>query len=227
MEKRKNLIINKIYTNSISIDKVYDTINTHFYKEEEGYGYVDTYQDDDEISATLIKRSNTQIKYYNIEDKVFEKKTIFIYTEISFKIDLAKNILITFGTSQQQSVVKSALKDTFNELFTIELYNLSPYTFLQQLQERNYKYEISELTIQDFKYNKDIVGKYQALIFNQRTASTIIEKYTSNISRVTVTLWTSNTTFNVTILLNGTISITGEETEFEQNSYFLTSILFE
>lgn len=227
MFKRKNITVNKLrLSNEITPSYVAKTFKNTKYGDEGGYGFKENEIDDSLLSSILIKRNSTFIMDYDVNSGGFEKKQIFIFSEITFQIDFDRNIICVFGNSTALNQVKAILRILMPNSLEFSA-DLDAYTLFRNLKTKNRKVRIEELIIPNFEYRNGVVGKYYAKISDSTIATELLMEYKGEILKIGVGTHSENgDELKIILGNNGSISIICEEEDFSENVNYLFTQIF-
>ena len=155
MKKNYNIVVSKFNFDKLSIKDLYMLLNRYEYSNENGFGFRNMAFESKILSATLLKKTQTFINEYNIENDVFERKTIALYKEVDFIINYATNTLSVFGSASNSNKLKSIFRNVFSDLeYLLTNLDLTSFNIYQKLKSNNQfsDYKIEELTIRNFIY---------------------------------------------------------------------------
>ena len=217
MEKRKSFVI--LYFKFLSEEvpaNAWEAIRDSIYTEENGLGITNVNLEEEKLTATLIKRIPTYILDYNQLTAQFEKKQIYIFSEVSFTIDIKYRLLIVHGANSGVPQVKAFLKSVFKSKYELRQIEFIPYNFYHALKELDVTSYFQEASIDRFNYKNGVVGKFSAKIIDQTIGDEIFTEYRSDINKVLFKLKMKNDReFLLQVCSNGSFTVVGDDTESE------------
>lgn len=216
MKKRFNIVFSDFYLKDEKTlypkKDLLDILKGTPYLDEKGFGYKNIEEEDSVIYVTLIKRTITSVLEYIVEDNEFRNIDIPIFEEIKFSIDIDKSLLYSFGAVGNLNKIKIALRNTFDTPFTYKALPLTPVEVMDKLltHDKDSAFIITELIINNFRHKEGIVGKYIAKINKQNIISEILNDYSKEIQKISISVL-GNIEYNLTISSNQSLSIKCEE----------------
>lgn len=229
MAQSRSIIINIFSVSSnVDIEEIFTAIEKTIYSEDVGFGFKDIKNEDNEISGVLIKRSATFIFDYNSVSTQFEKRPIFIYTEIVFSIDLNLNLIYVFGPISHLNQLKSVIRNTLTVDYKIETLDLTVYAAYYKLKDKNIKIQVQQFCIDKFNYENGLIGKFSGKVLHQKTVEKLIEQYQNDVIKLSISIFINlNNEFIVHISSNGSIKIECEDDYFDYYLNYLKNLLFQ
>lgn len=179
----------------------------HPYSEKEGWGYVDVLRVDDTICATLQKRIATYYSIWNEELQHIEKQCFQIVSEMRFEMDFQCGLLIADGTNTQLNRVKQSFRQIFWNEFVYEEIEMMPADYIQLLTQSQMLSSICELTINDFKYDDCLIGRYTAKPTSQHDVMSKIDEHAKNIIRAKLQVVVNSEEISLTVGNNNVITL--------------------
>ena len=138
----------------------FENLSSISYKEEEGWGFENVEKKENVISAIYIHKVHS---YYYIWDETLQakdKRFVEVVKEIQFIMDFEKHLLIVVGKNQDMNAIKQGLRKVFWNHFIYDDLTMIPFDFLNLFVSENLLDAILEVTINDFEYKKQMIGKY-------------------------------------------------------------------
>lgn len=179
----------------------------HPYSETEGWGYADVLRVDDTICATLQKRISTYYTVWNEALQQVEKQCFQIVSEVRFEMDFQHGLLIGDGTNTQLNRVKQSFRQVFWNEFVYEEIELMPADYIQLLTQSQMLSSISELTINDFKYDDCLIGRYTAKPTSQHDVMSKINEHAKSIIRAKLQVIVNGEEASLTVGNNNVIAL--------------------
>lgn len=191
MYRTKTLYLKQLVNiDNWSLQKLSEIFSLQFDKEM-GFGFIDTQTIDANIEATLIYQSViTQQVFDPHEQKLLADKKIVFY-EAPFQLDYERGVLNSYVGGQKKKKVLSVINQLFNYKIIIDDISINIEKTLSRLKKLN-KYNILKMTINNFKPQKGIIGKFNASVEDQELAHHLIEIYNSDINDVTLNFFCDN-----------------------------------
>lgn len=225
MSQRTKFTLNAFHNAGATIRSIKSAFGNNSYNEEAGIGILDFWSEGQIISATLLKRVPTFLNEYDVKNKAFEKRNVFIFQKVHFEIDIALSILYTIGSSSNLSLLKGFLKSIINEKIIISSITTPPFEVYTMLKKSKVKFQISNVSIEQFDYN-GAIGKFAAKITNTLMIKEIINNYKDQFSKIVFDIQYLDQTFSAHVYPNGIIGIITEVENENEQFYYLKQILF-
>ena len=138
----------------------FENLRSISYREKEGWGFDSVEMNENVISAIYIHKVHS---YYYIWDEKLQtkdKQFVEVIKEIQFMMDFDKHLLIVEGKVQDMNAVKQGLRKVFWNHFIYDDLEMNPVDFLHLFASEDMLEDILEVTINDFKYQNLMAGKY-------------------------------------------------------------------
>lgn len=211
-KKQYHLIINHLRVLSKKDAKQYASeMMLYPYSEDRGWGYSDVIRRGEVISATLQKRIPTYYSIWNEEFQILERQLVQIVKEIPFEMDFQRGLLLAEGSNAQLNHVKQSFRQAFWNEFVYELIDLTPYDYVSMFIESSWLESIDELTINDFKYEDCLIGRYIAKPTSQLDVKNRLAENAQRIIKAKMTLCISEE--KCKMIVNNRNVVTLESTE--------------
>lgn len=138
----------------------FENLRSISYKEEEGWGFDDVERKKNIISAIYIHKVHSYYYAWDENLQTKDKRFVEVIKEIPFIMDFDKHLLIVEGKIQDMNAVKQGVRKVFWNHFVYDDLVMTPFDFLHLFVSENMLEDILEVTINDFEYQKQMVGKY-------------------------------------------------------------------
>lgn len=216
MQKKIAITSNRIsFQNSMELNSILEILMKNPYNEDVGIGFIKAEIFENILEGCLIKRTPTSLQEFDNQSGSFIQRNIFIFDEIFFFIDLQNNLLYSFNQASKLSIVKQALKNCISEKILFENLKISPQKIITDLLKNGFTYQITEIVINKFIYNKGVQGKYSAKILDYKVGQQLMEEYLSEIEKITIEVNSPEyELFTLTISNSCSISIKSNEEDF-------------
>ena len=225
-KKQYHLIINHLRVLSKKDAKQYaaEMMNCP-YSEDRGWGYSDVIRIGKVISATLQKRIPTYYSIWNEESQILERQLVQIVKEIPFEMDFQRGLLLAEGSNAQLNHVKQSFRQVFWNEFVYEPIDLTPYDYVSMFIESSWLESIDELTINDFKYEDCLIGRYIAKPTSQLDVKNRLAENAQRIIKAKMTLCISEEKAKVIVNNRNVVTLEAtEETEEKLVNYLKSKI---
>lgn len=156
---------------------------SHPYSDEEGWGYNDVVRKDDIVYATLQKRTPVYYSVWNEESQQLERQLIQVMREIVFEMDFSRGFLVAEGTNTQLNIIKQCFRQSFWGELVYETLDFIPYDYISLLSKDGILTSVKEITINDFRYEGILLGRYIARMTNPSNVDDKLSEYAKNIIR--------------------------------------------
>ena len=231
MKRVKNVIFNKFsidLEDSISSQTVEQHLSKHVYTDKAGFGFNSIIESDNEISASLLKRSPTYVQDYNAVTNEIEKKQIFLFISISFNINFEQKILTVYGSLSNLNILKSVFRNIFDFNYQIELISLNLYSFTEKLYKKDTKYTLQQISIKGFNYDNGMIGRFTGDVTKQSTGLEIINNYKLDIVKITFSIEIDNEdSIKIQVFPNGSIKFVSDEDNYIFYLNYIKTLIFD
>lgn len=130
------------------------------YKENEGWGFGNVEKKKNVIFAIYIHKVHSYYYVWDENLQTKDKRFVEVIKEIQFIMDFEKHLLIVEGKVQDMNAVKQGIRKVFWNHFVYDDLVMKPFDFLHLFVSENMLEDILEVTINDFEYQKQMVGRY-------------------------------------------------------------------
>lgn len=201
-----HIIINRLRCKSSKNIELYvNALLEHPYSDEQGLGYRDVIHTDSIVSATLQKKVPTYYNIWNEEIRQIERKIIQIIKEVQFEIDFNNELIIAEGTSTQLNLIKQSFRQLFWNEFVYEQINLLPVNYIQLFIDLGILTSIDEISINDFRYNSCMIGRYIAKPLEQNGIMDKLNENAVKIIQAKIRIWIQEEECTLSISSNSMI----------------------
>lgn len=154
----------------------FDTLCSSNYKETEGWGFDDVELSKNVLSATFIHKVYSFYYTWNEKLQLKEKQKVSVIKEVRFLMDFDRHLLMVGGKISDMNAIKQGLRKIFWNHFVYDDLQMLPYDYLSLFFSEGLYERILEVTINDFEYKKQMVGKYTVKrISNEKIESFLSE----------------------------------------------------
>lgn len=203
-KNRLDLTSCKLYVSQNKDSKYYfENLRSVSYKEEEGWGFDDVEKKENVISAIYIHKVHS---YYYIWDENLQtkdKRFVEIIKEIRFIIDFDKHLLIVEGKVQDMNAVKQGIRKVFWNHFVYDDLVMNPFDFFHLFVSENMLEDILEVTINDFEYQKQMVGRYIVKRIKLDDTKAFLERTRQTIEKIKFSLSFRGKEMEVVVKMKG------------------------
>lgn len=138
------------------------------------------------LSAIFIKKSPTYISEYDSEKEMFIRRTIYIYSNISFALDSEYNMLEVYGSQKDSSKLRGVLVSNYLKNKTIKQISFPVFKMISRLQLESSEFFVSKLRIDNFVYKEKAYGCFNISKIENDFLYEILKDYKNEISRVSL-----------------------------------------
>ncbi|MBS9525658.1 hypothetical protein KI659_16690 [Litoribacter alkaliphilus] len=166
------------------------------------------------LSGTLIKRTITSLKYFDIEEKIFSNRTIEIFSEVEFDIDTLNNLLIIYGSSVDIPKFKGVFKRILTKGKSLTPLNISPYVIYNKIKLTSIFFKIYKMSIQAYKHTEGAIGMFKPDISKNQIAKNLFEEYKHDVTKCLIYFTYDNFEFYTNFSKTGNLQIRCHEDDF-------------
>lgn len=211
MKKNYNIVVSKFNFENLKIIDLYLLLISSEYTNENGFGYRNVALDSNVIYGTLLRKSLTFIDDYDVENDVFEKKTITLFKEVDFIINYNTNILTVFGSAVNSNKFKSSFRNIVNDNnYQLSNLDLTSFAIFQKIEQNGQlsNFKIEDITIRNFKYKDGAIGRYVSKILSQNIAKELLDMYQNDVIKIKILL---DERFSISVQNNGAFTFNCDE----------------
>lgn len=169
--------------------------------------------DEKEIYGKFIVLKNVAVTHFDVEKRAFERRTEVRASIVYFNI--FDNIIEVWGNKATTDRLIFILCDLLNNV-SINLVELSLEKIICKLQSE--KVVINKVNFKDFIFEKDIIGNFSVDLSSYGDAFGVINKYKSNISKLTITILYNNEPIKISITSNSSVIVYEERENIEDET---------
>jgi hypothetical protein len=211
----------------LNTKNVYKSLQNNTYNNDLGLGYKNVEIIASYINATLVRNMPTFILQPEPETNNVIEQEIILVNEIDFGLDFKFDLLDIYGSGKNISKVLSAIFPIMGRNVTTNTVVLSPVRIIKKFSER-YETTVERLVVNNFQLVDGVVGKYDVRIQDNKAASSIIKKFSADISKANLIIKTREYgSVRLGVSTNGSISIKAEEDAFLEVLVLVKTFLFE
>lgn len=156
------------------------------YSDEEGIGFKNISQVSDKIIVgEALKKTPIFLNVLNANTQLVEKKEEFILSEIDFTIDLENKILEVYSNQQELKKLLLVFRRLAKDIIALRQLNFSISSLLLALKDITEILEVKRMLVRDFQHIEGVVGSYDMNFYNSDLAWGFLEKYPSQVYRIT------------------------------------------
>lgn len=215
MEIRKSIIFNKISSAEGIIEiQQFDELRQHVYTEDEGIGLIGFRSDDDVIELRVLVRIPTYLDDYDQDAQSVQKKIVYLYEIVVVCLDIKKNLIYSNAPAAKFNRVKNYIKKYIGIAIAFQNIQFTPVELLKWFDAEELHPSIVCMTIKNFKYNEDAIGRYSFKVFSQTVGENLLLQYGPEVRNLVLKVDPDYmSSFIVQASLQNTVSIKCEESD--------------
>lgn len=199
----------------------FETFRSTQFKEAEGWGFEGVEMKDCMISATFMHKVHSYYYTWNEILQTKERSYVDIVKEIFFVMDFSRHLLIVKGKLQDMNSLKQGLRKVFWNHFVYDEVTMSPMDYFNLFISENMLCSIKEVTIDNFEFMKQMVGRYVVKRINEDCSETFLMENRQNIEKMKLSVSFQDSTLDVVVKSSGRIICKSTEDVNHDFMFFL------
>lgn len=199
----------------------FETFCSTQFREAEGWGFEGVEMKNDMISATFMHNVHS---YYYIWNEIFQTKErsyVDVVKEVFFVMDFKRHLLIVKGKQQDMNSLKQGLRKVFWNHFVYDEIMMSPMDYFNLFVSENMLCCIKEVTIDNFEYMKQMVGRYVVKRINEEHSENFLMENWQNIEKMKLSVSFQDSMLDVVVKCGGRIISKSSEDVNHDFMFFL------
>lgn len=197
------------------------------YNGEDGFGFREVQSYDQFVTATLVKRTPTFISQLDTATGQLNEHKIFLYSKSKFGIDYQYGLLEIYGSAQQISKVRPALRGILPKECKLSTVTLILSETIKALSSSSDSILVDNLTVNNFRYREGVIGKYVMRIATFHLAEIILQEYVHDVLNAHIQIIGSPVgDFSLQLSRSGHLVIKCDELGFVDVFSYLKSVIF-
>lgn len=176
------------------------------FKETEGWGFEGVEFKNKVISATFMHKVHSYYYTWNETLQTKERSYVDIVKEIYFIMDFGRHLLMVRGKQQDMNAVKQGLRKAFWNHFVYDEVTMAPLDYLNVFISEKMLSGIKEVTIDNFEYLKQMVGRYVVKRINEECMEDFLKVNQQNIKNMKLSLSFQDSIFDVVVKSGGRLT---------------------
>lgn len=177
------------------------------YSNEEGYGFIIENRDPNHIQSYFILDYPTYVTRLDANRLSVEKVKVMRKSIVEFLIDLEYGIIEIYSHKKNSSRIISEIGKLSGYSISIDDVYFRARDLIEKLDDRNVKYSIRNLRIQDFSINKYTIGSFFVRILEDHEGLRLIGEHNPSITYVGMNLTIDNDKISIGFYESGAIRI--------------------
>ena len=158
---------------------------------------------ENELSGEYFIVQTVSETFYNAEQRTFEVRQVQKASVVYFYI--INNTFEIWGNRTNANRLIFALSKVLKNNVSINAVELSIENIINKLKDLRVK--VSKVCFEDFLFTEDIVGNFTVDLSTYSDALSVLNKYRTKISRMTLILFSDGTALKASISSKGTITV--------------------
>lgn len=138
----------------------FETLRLSNYKETEGWGFDEVELSKNVLAAKFIHKVYSFYYTWNEKLQLKEKQKVSVIKEVRFLMDFNRHLMMVEGKISDMNAIKQGLRKIFWNHFVYDDLQMVPYDYLSLFISDGLYERILEVTICDFEYKSQMIGKY-------------------------------------------------------------------
>ena len=199
------------------------------FQQSRGYGFsnVDGVLDK-VLSAILVKRSPTVIQQLDSETGKLEDAEIFVYSQVRFNVDFRYCTLDVFGPASNSSRVRTVFRSLIDPTTSVSALYLPPSHVVNVFDAAGVKASLDSLTVNNFRHNEYVVGRYSMRISSIGSSKEILAQYEHDVTKIHMRISDSSAgDFDLTVVSPGQLTVSASQDNIIEAYEYCKQVLFE
>ena len=187
------------------------------YDEKRGYGFLDTNIFDNGIGSTLVYKSIITQSLFEPSTKQFNNVQQTIYEQTSFEIFPSQNLIHIYDSERKTKNTIQYLSNSFRQKIGFEDVFADIPLILKKMTKLKIRYSILSFSINNFRPQIGIIGKFTPSVSDTKVAQKIINAYHGDITNIQLELRNTDTNYWY-LTSNGKIAVKSSTSEMLQEN---------
>lgn len=206
------------------LENLADKLTTR-YNETKGFGFVNTEAFSTVISSTLVYQLISRQKVFEPELNILTTQERVTFHYVPFRIDLETGLLEAEIGGRKLAKLLSVIGKLLNFKVTIDDLYIKVDNFFRELNRRNLIYNITNITVTNYKPEIGLSGRFIASVYEQNSAQSLIETYGMDIRNIEIELYSTEFATIWRLSSSGSIAVRTEEDELDDSIALLKEII--
>lgn len=177
------------------------------YSNEEGYGFIIIDRDPDHIQGYFILDYPTYVTKFDANEMTVEKVKVTRKSIAEFLIDLKYGVIEIYSHKKNASRIINEIGKLSGYSISIDDIYFRAKDLIEKLDEKNAKYSIRSLRIQNFSINKYTIGSFFVKILEDHEGLRLIGEHNPSITYVGMSIAVDNDRISIGFYESGAIKI--------------------
>ena len=194
------------------------------YNENNGFGFLDVKCNYNYLNASLVTKSPSVVVDYDSTTGELVRKTIFLYSNIQFAIDLEYKHVEVFASQKDSSKLISVLANNIFKNQSFKQISFFPYKVLPKLKGEIKDIEVTKINVDNFAYENKAKGSFHIRNAQQDYIYALCKIYEDEVKRMSLVLDTEEFgKIDLSFSINGQLSLKADDPQ--DALFFLKSII--
>lgn len=197
-----------------NMEKIYEYLRRNEFVEDMDYGFRETLLQKTKIYSTVIRKTRTYISTFDFASSSFVREELLQFNHDDFVLDFENQVLELYGSSRSFPKIRSMLNIALGTRLHIESVDTSAAKVVNKFIETlGSPLDITKLTINNFRLEEGVIGKYEPNISNLQIGLQLISKYDLEIIKYSISFELSSQV-KLIFTKHGKIGIECDENDF-------------
>jgi hypothetical protein len=189
--------------------------------EPRSFGFIGTESYDRVISSTMVYRSIVVRSQFDPVRNIIVSQPQVVFDHTPFRVDYGTGLLEAGLGGRRLVKLVSVLGTLFDFRITIQDVYINLKAFVRELDASNHVYDITNVTVTNFRPEAGLSGRFTASVYEQRAARELIREYGKDVVSVNVEPVIDGSAMIWRLSSTGTIAVRAEEEVLEQGVIIL------
>jgi hypothetical protein len=189
------------------LNVISENMRNHKYKNEEGYGFIIESRDPAHIQSYFILDYPTYVTKFDADEMTIEKVKVMRKSIVEFLIDLEYGIIETYSHKKNASRIINEIGKLSGYSMSIDDVYFRAKDLIGKFDEKNVKYSVRSLRIQNFSISKYTIGSFFVRVLEDHEGLRLIKEHNPSITYVGMNLTLDNDEISIGFYESGAIRI--------------------
>lgn len=167
----------------VTLNNLFDVLSGRF-DQGVGFGFLDTEIIDESIQTTLVYELVSHQRLFNPMTDTFSIEQRITYDQVSFRVSPHTGLLLSFSGGARLNKVIYYLSNIFNQSLVFDDLFINIASFLGLVNNHLISYRILGITINNFRPEIGLTGKFTANVSDSSVGQTIIDIYGTDVREI-------------------------------------------
>lgn len=184
MKRKQSIYVSEIGgLENISYDHL-SSVLRNGYSDSRGYGFQNLLAEETWIQGSLLYKTIASQKVFDEKSQVFRTSNFKVFNEVPFKIDFAKQLIISYVGGSKFKKLLSILGLLFKPQISLDPFYINLKTFVQLAERKNISFFIEKFSVRNYQPQAGVIGNFIGHASKFSLAKDIVIKYEHDVGEI-------------------------------------------